>query len=71
MTSRANTRHGSKNEISAAPGLDKFVKETVDDALSLLGHGQALPSNRPHTSSSIIALPGSLPGAIGPARQGP
>ena len=71
MTSRANTRHGSKNEISAAPWLDKFVKETVDDALSLLGHGQALPSNCPHTSSSIIALPGSLPGAIGPARQGP
>ena len=26
---------------TCAPWLQKFVKETVDDALSLLGHGQA------------------------------
>ena len=56
---------------ASAPWITKFVKETVDDALNLLGHGQARYVLMLH-SPTLIAFPESAwPGAFGPAGQSP
>ena len=65
MPLHANAPVHHESSASSAPWLTKFVKETVDDALSLLGHGQArftIPCNiLSNCISGFCGLRGQVP----------